>query len=55
MPTPTELVSQAAAILEQAREMQVQLNRADLDSMSPQQINEARRSGRLDNLLSKEN
>jgi hypothetical protein len=55
MPSPQELISQAAALLEQARVMSTPVTADDLATMTPQQINEARRSGRLDNLLSKEN
>jgi hypothetical protein len=52
MPTnPQELISQAAALLEQARQLQVQLTRADLADMNADQINTARKNGQLHNLL----
>lgn len=52
MTTPHELIAQAAALLEQARELNVQLTRDDLKTMTPEQIVEAQDAGRLTDLLS---
>lgn len=52
MPTPEELIKKAAALLEQARELNArQLSRDELNAMTPEQVNEARRNGRLTDLL----
>lgn len=51
MPTPQELISQAAALLEQARELSTPLTAADLKTMTPEQIVQAEQDGRLNNLL----
>lgn len=51
MPTPEELVKQAAALLVQAQELQTQLTRDDLKTMKPRDIVAARDNGRLDNLM----
>lgn len=51
MPTPEELVKQAAALLVQAQELQTQLTRDDLKTMTPDQIVDAQNTGRLDHLL----
>lgn len=50
MPTAEELIRQAAALLEQAREQSQQLTRDDLASMTPEQIVNAEEQGRLDTI-----
>lgn len=55
MPTPEELIRQAAALLEQAGQMSKQYTEADLKTMTPQQIVDAKDNGQLDNLLGRTN
>ena len=52
MPTPDELRSQAAFLLSQATELEtIQLSRADLAGMTPDEIEAARAGGQLNTLL----
>lgn len=51
MPTPEELIAQAARLLEQAGELSKQYTDADIKTMTPQQIVDARKNGQLDTIL----
>lgn len=51
MSTPSELRAQAAALEARAVVLETQLDRSALADMAPDDIEEARVAGRLDNLL----
>ena len=51
MNTPEDLIKQAARLLEQAGELSKQYTDADLKTMTPHQIVDARKNGQLDNIL----
>lgn len=50
-PTPEDLIKQAARLLERASEVSKQYTEADLKTMTPRQIVEARENGQLDDIL----
>jgi hypothetical protein len=49
--TPEQLISEAARLLERARELNTQVTDAQLETMTPDQVNQARRDGRLTSIL----
>lgn len=51
MTTPEDLIRQAARLLERAEQLSKQYTDADLKTMTPHQIVEARENGQLDNIL----
>lgn len=51
MTDPDEMRAQAQRLLDLAAQYDKKIRRADLDHMTPDQINEARLDGRLNHLL----
>jgi hypothetical protein len=49
--TSEQLISEAARLLERARELNTQVTDAQLETMTADQINQARRDGRLTSIL----
>jgi RNase H-fold protein (predicted Holliday junction resolvase) len=49
--TPEQLISEAARLLERARELNTQVTDEQLETMTADQINQARRDGRLTSIL----
>jgi hypothetical protein len=49
--TPEQLISEAARLLERARELNTQVTNEQLETMTPDQVNQARHDGRLTNIM----
>jgi hypothetical protein len=49
--TPEQLIAEAARLLERARELNTQVTNEQLETMTPDQVNQARHDGRLTSIL----